>query len=82
MREDGHHPHLALRLEPTVGTDIREACCSAVAVAETLQVLVTFKFNGRHVVVWPGDDPQAVAEGYRANRWAAERREREEKGGR
>jgi len=44
------------------GTEINTAATEAVALADTLGVIVEYHFNGVTCIALPGDDPKSLAE--------------------
>jgi hypothetical protein len=50
-----------LTLEAFAGTDIDSACSEAVRLADLLQVVVVFPFNGVTCMARPGDHPDELA---------------------
>lgn len=51
-----------LRVETFAGVDIYECCREAVRLANQLQTIVRFKFNGVDCIAAPGDDPTALVD--------------------
>ena len=53
-----------LNIEFTCGDDIESACQEAVALAAKLNLLVSFDFNGVHVLARGTTDPHALAKAW------------------
>lgn len=49
--------NLSLRIEPFAGAVIHDCCREAMRLANALQIIVMFKFNGVDCMARPGDDP-------------------------
>ncbi|WP_374257680.1 hypothetical protein [Aquabacterium sp.] len=53
-----------LNLQFFAGESIEVACCEAIRIASTLNVVATFDFNGVKVMAKPGACPKALEEAW------------------